>query len=154
MPRFNSPRDVRFFRQISTEMVDDVIETPVVIYKLNVGETSYNLYGESLAKQYYSGFETFCVIQREDTATNYEGFGAPIIEANSCGTLAIATDLPVIREISNDYNILIPNDMNNVNWQEISWKLSSEEAADNAQEFIKNNYSVTAIAETLRDLYN
>ena len=43
MPRFNSPRDVRFFRQISTEMVDDVIETPVVIYKLNTGETSYNL---------------------------------------------------------------------------------------------------------------
>ena len=78
MPRFNSPRDVRFFRQISTEMVDDVIETPVVIYKLNVGETSYNLYGESLAKQYYSGFETFCVIQREDTATNYEGFGSDV----------------------------------------------------------------------------
>ena len=76
MPRFNSPRDVRFFRQISTEMVDDVIETPVVIYKLNVGETSYNLYGESLSKQYYKGFQTFCVIQREDTATNYDGFGS------------------------------------------------------------------------------
>jgi len=78
MPRFNSPRDVRFFRQISTEMVDDVIETPVVLYKLNVGESAFNLYGESTAKQYYTGFQTFCVIQREDTATNYEGFGADV----------------------------------------------------------------------------
>jgi hypothetical protein len=76
MPRFNSPRDIRFFQQISTELVDDVIETLVTLFKVNVLETAYNLYGESLSKKYYKGMETFCVIDRQDTETNYEGFGS------------------------------------------------------------------------------
>ncbi len=76
MPRFNSARDIKFFQQISTELVDDVIETLVTLFKVNVGETSYNLYGESLSKKYYRGMETFCMIERQDTETNYEGFGA------------------------------------------------------------------------------
>lgn len=76
MPRFNSPRDIKFFEHISTELVDDVIETLVVLYKLNVEETAFNLYGESLSKQYYSGLETHCVIERSDTEANYEGFGS------------------------------------------------------------------------------
>jgi hypothetical protein len=78
MPRFNSPRDVGFFRQISSELVDDVVETPVVLYKLNVAETSYNLYGESLSKQWYQGYQTFCLIERQDTVTNYEFFGSDV----------------------------------------------------------------------------
>lgn len=78
MPRFNSPRDVRFFRQISREMVDDVIETPVVLYKLNVAESSINLYGESLSKQWYQPVQITCVIERGETATNYEGFGSDV----------------------------------------------------------------------------
>ena len=78
MPRFNSPRDVRFFRQISREMVDDVIETPVVLYKLNVTESGFNIYGESLAKQWYQPIEAFCIIERQETTTNYEGFGGDV----------------------------------------------------------------------------
>ena len=76
MPRFNSARDIKFFEQISSEMVDDVIETLVTLFKVNVLETAYNLYGESLNKKYYRGMETYCMIERQDTETNYEGFGA------------------------------------------------------------------------------
>lgn len=76
MPRFNSARDIRFFEQISTELVDDVIETLVTLFKVNVLETAYNLYGESLNKKYYRGMETHCVIEREATEANYEGFGS------------------------------------------------------------------------------
>ena len=75
MPRFNSARDIKFFEQISTEMVNDVIETLVTLFKINSAETSYNLYGESLDKQYYKGMETYSVIERGETETNYEGFG-------------------------------------------------------------------------------
>ena len=63
MPRFNSARDIRFFEQISTEMVNDVIETLVTLFKIDSAQTSYNLYGESLDKQYYRGMETYCVIE-------------------------------------------------------------------------------------------
>ena len=76
MPRFNSARDIRFFEQVSTEMVNDVIETLVTLFKINSAETSYNLYGESLDKQYYRGLDTYTIIERAPTETNYEGFGA------------------------------------------------------------------------------
>ena len=75
MPRFNSARDIRFFQKISTELVNDVIETLVTLFKVDSAQTSYNLYGESLDKQYYRGMEAYCVIERQDTETNYEGFG-------------------------------------------------------------------------------
>lgn len=76
MPRFNSPRDFRLFKHYSSEMVDDVIQTAAVLWKINTEETSYNLYGESLSKTYYTPVETYCIIAREDTTRTYEGFGA------------------------------------------------------------------------------
>ena len=59
-------------------MVNDVIETLVTLFKINSAETSYNLYGESLDKQYYRGMNAYCVIERQNTEANYEGFGADI----------------------------------------------------------------------------
>lgn len=76
MARFALDRDIRFFEGISAELVDAVIETAVVLYKLVIGESKTNLYGESLNKTYYKGVECTAVIQRDDTATNYEGFGS------------------------------------------------------------------------------
>ena len=76
MARFNLDRDVRFFRDISRELVDSVIRTTVVLYKLIIDESGTNLYGESLRKSYYQGVETTALIEREDTSVNYEGFGS------------------------------------------------------------------------------
>ncbi len=76
MARFALDRDIRFFEGISAELVDAVIQTTVVLYKLIVGESKTNLYGESLNKTYYKGVETTSIIERDDTTANYEGFGA------------------------------------------------------------------------------
>lgn len=76
MARFNLDRDIRFFRDISRELVDDVITTSVVFYKMIIGESKTNLYGESLSKTYYQGLEVNAIIEREDTSVNYEGFGS------------------------------------------------------------------------------
>ena len=76
MARFNLDRDIRFFRDISRELVDSVISTSVVLYKLIIDESGTNLYGESLRKTYYQGVETTAMIEREDTSVNYEGFGS------------------------------------------------------------------------------
>lgn len=76
MARFNLDRDVRFFRDISRELVDSVIRTTVVLYKLIIDESGTNLYGESLRKTYYQGVETTALIEREDTTVTYEGFGS------------------------------------------------------------------------------
>jgi len=75
MARFALGRDIKFFEGISRELVDAVIETAVVLYKLVIEDSKTNLYGESLNKTYYQGVECTAVIQRDDTSANYEGFG-------------------------------------------------------------------------------
>ena len=75
MPRFALDRDIRFFEGISRELVDAVIETTVVLFKLAIEDISTNLYGESLNKTYYQGTECSAVIERDDSSISYEGFG-------------------------------------------------------------------------------
>jgi hypothetical protein len=76
MARFALSRDIRFFESISRELVDAVIETAVVLYKLVIEDSKTNLYGESLNKTYYQGVQTTAVIEREQSTSEYEGFGA------------------------------------------------------------------------------
>ncbi len=76
MARFALSRDIRFFEGISRELVDAVVTTAVVLYKLIIEDSKTNLYGESLSKTYYQGMECNAIIQREDTQANYEGFGS------------------------------------------------------------------------------
>jgi len=76
MARFALGRDIRFFEGISRELVDAVIDTAVVLYKLVIEDSKTNLYGESLSKTYYQGVECTAIIQRDETTSNYEGFGA------------------------------------------------------------------------------
>jgi hypothetical protein len=76
MPRFALDRDIRFFEGISRELVDAVIETTVVLYKLVISDMKTNLYGESLNKSYFQGTQCTAVIDRSETSVNYEGFGA------------------------------------------------------------------------------
>jgi hypothetical protein len=76
MARFTLSRDIKFFEGISRELVDAVIETAVVLYKLVIEDSKTNLYGESLNKTYYQGVETTAVIERESSTSEYEGFGS------------------------------------------------------------------------------
>lgn len=76
MSRFALQRDIEFFKSISRELVDSVIETTVVLYKLIVEESKTNIYGESLSKTYYTPIQSTCIIERDDTSVNYEGFGS------------------------------------------------------------------------------
>jgi hypothetical protein len=80
MARFALNRDIRFFEGISRELVDAVIETSVVLYKLIIENSKTNLYGESLNKTYYQGLNCTAVIAREDTTTNYDTFGPDVTQ--------------------------------------------------------------------------
>jgi hypothetical protein len=76
MARFALSRDIRFFEGISRELVDAVVTTAVVLYKLIIEDSKTNLYGESLSKTYYQGVDCNAMIQRGETQVVYEGFGA------------------------------------------------------------------------------
>ena len=76
MPKFISARDVEFFKGIARELVDEVIQNAVVLFKINLSETKVNIYGESLNKTWHPGVELFALINKDGETTSYEGFGA------------------------------------------------------------------------------
>jgi hypothetical protein len=75
MPKFILGRDIDFFRSISRELVDTVIQTAIVLFKVNTYESKVNIYGESLNKTWYPGVEMYCLIDKEGEDVSYEGFG-------------------------------------------------------------------------------
>jgi hypothetical protein len=75
MPKFISPRDVTFFRGIARELVDEVIQVEIILYKLNIYQSKVNLYGESLDKTYYRGVSIYALIDKDGIERTYEGFG-------------------------------------------------------------------------------
>ena len=67
---------VNFFKGIAREVVDDVIENIVVLFKINIKETRTNLYGESVNKTWHTGVQLPVLINKEPESADYAGFGA------------------------------------------------------------------------------
>lgn len=80
MPRFIQSRDYNFFQNISRELVDDVVQTQVYLFKFIPYESKTNLYGESLDKSYYQGVSLFCMVEYGDESQQYDGFGQDTIQ--------------------------------------------------------------------------
>lgn len=75
MPRFVTERDFQFFQHINKEIVIDVVDLPVVLYKIIPDIVSINIYGESTSKTRYRGINLHALIQYPKTEQQSEGFG-------------------------------------------------------------------------------
>jgi hypothetical protein len=75
MPKFFHARDLDFIKTIAEEVVDYVVQQSITLFKISVGETKTNLYGESLGKIYHAPANLMCIIERENTTSNYDEFG-------------------------------------------------------------------------------
>jgi len=76
MPKFFNAKDLDFIKTIAEEVVDYVVEQAVVLFKVSVGETKTNLYGESLGKVWHAPATLMTIVDREPQNVVYEGFGA------------------------------------------------------------------------------
>ncbi len=76
MPKFFNAKDIDFIKTISEEVVDYLVEQAVTLFKVSVGETKTNLYGESLGKVWREPSTLMCIVDREPMNVVYEGFGA------------------------------------------------------------------------------
>jgi hypothetical protein len=77
--RFFSQRDLKLINSINAELLGDVIQTEVFIYKICASETKTNVYGESdpqSGKIFYPGVECTCLIDRADIDTTFDQFGS------------------------------------------------------------------------------
>ena len=76
--RYYSRRDVRFMNSINGELMLDIIEQLVVLYKIDPYETEANVYGESMDKSYHPGVQISCLVENDPESTLYEGFGPDV----------------------------------------------------------------------------
>ena len=75
MPKFLQARDIDLFKSIARELVDDVIQNTIVLYKINMTETKVNIYGESLNKTWNPGVQLYALYSKSPEDVVYEGFG-------------------------------------------------------------------------------
>lgn len=80
MPRFVTERDVLFFQHINRELIMDVVDVPVVLYKIILDVVKVNIYGESTTKPRYKGINLQGLIQYPKTSATSEGFGFDTIQ--------------------------------------------------------------------------
>lgn len=75
MAIFGGQRDIRFFKSISRELLEDVISTQCGYYKVVLNDTKPNVYGEALSKYYVGPVLLNCLIDREDFTAKSDDFG-------------------------------------------------------------------------------
>jgi hypothetical protein len=76
--RYYSARDRRLVNSVNAELLRDVIETLVTCFKVAIGETTTNVYGESSSAtgiSFYPGVELTALIERNDPSSDDENFG-------------------------------------------------------------------------------
>jgi hypothetical protein len=75
--RYYSGRDVKFINSINAEVIRDLIDTIVILYKISAENTNTNIYGETSGdgKYFEQGLSVPCLIEHPDTSTRNEGFG-------------------------------------------------------------------------------
>lgn len=76
--RYFSARDINFINSINAELMGDIIETIVTVFKIAASETKVNMYGEAApceGKTFYPGIDISALIERADITGEDDGFG-------------------------------------------------------------------------------
>jgi hypothetical protein len=76
--RYFSDRDRNLVGQINAELMGDIVQNVVLLYKLVIENVTTNIYGEvsqETGKIYYPGVEMTAFIERADENTEGDNFG-------------------------------------------------------------------------------
>ena len=72
---FGSNRDFNLLVNINRELLKDIVEQEILLYKLSIADTSTNLYGEALEKTFLEPVVLNCLITRGDQVIEIDEFG-------------------------------------------------------------------------------
>ena len=84
MGLFYRSRDFKLIEAINEELVGEVVNTEIDVYKYNLYESEVNLYGEARSKVYYQGLRVSALIEQEDQS--YDTGEYPGAELNQAAT--------------------------------------------------------------------
>jgi hypothetical protein len=76
MARFVTQRDFEFIQHITRELIDETMDVAVILYKIVVGSTRVNIYGESASKPRYTPVKVNAIVKYDkNIVNNDDGFG-------------------------------------------------------------------------------
>ena len=78
MALFGGLRDINLFHTINSELLKDIIQTEVAYYKFALEQTTSNVYGESVGKNYYEPLKIAGLISRTDQDWSSDDFGSDV----------------------------------------------------------------------------
>ena len=76
--RYFSTRDLNMINSLNGELMGNIIENIIDIFKISPSETKTNIYGETAAetgKWYFPAIKVSALVERADMATSYDDFG-------------------------------------------------------------------------------
>tara|TARA_R110000824_G_scaffold137260_2_gene301338 strand:- start:144 stop:611 length:468 start_codon:yes stop_codon:yes gene_type:complete len=77
-PFFIPQKEVDMIDALNEELIDDILGQYVDIYKVSLDDTSANIYGESQAKVYQTGFRVNCLISWEEPTYDQTDAGSDL----------------------------------------------------------------------------
>jgi len=75
MALFGGDRDVALIRSVNRELLNNIVDTTIDIFKISLYDTKANLYGEAINKIYKPGVRVASLITHEDQAWSSDEFG-------------------------------------------------------------------------------
>ena len=78
MALFGGQRDISLFRTLNRELINEIIDVEVDIFKSAIYDTVGNLYGEALNKVYKPGVRVACLIDMKDEEWSSDEFGPDV----------------------------------------------------------------------------
>ena len=75
---FGSVRDVGTLLHIGRELLQDVVEQEILLYKISLEETQENLYGEASQKYYWVPIKLTCLIRRGEQDWSIQEYGSDV----------------------------------------------------------------------------
>ena len=78
-PFFVPQKEINLFDVMNEELIDEIVGQAVDIYKVEIDETTANVYGESTTKYFGKGFRVNCLINfTEPTIEITDGLGSDL----------------------------------------------------------------------------
>ena len=98
MPLFHGQRDAGLVHKFNMELITDIIDTEVAVYKLSIPDTKTNIYNESDKKVYNSPVKISALINRQPQTYEGSEFGQDYNQV---------CDFAFIRELLKDYDLFV-----------------------------------------------
>jgi len=143
MALFGGHRDIKLFNTISRELMNNIIDTSVDIFKAAIYDVKENLYGEVIDKYYKPSVRVSALINHDDQMTDSDDFGTDI---NQSATFNFLKD---IVEWDSDI-VLEVGDI--IHWDNTYWEIDSvvenqyiagkNERTTNAGSMFGNSHSI------------